>query len=188
MSGAATSSPRRTAARGLGHAPWQRWVSLLARLALAAVWIYAASTKLGKPLTSARAVQAYQIFPYDVAGVIGQALPVVELAIGLLLLVGLFVRPMAICSAALLVVFMAGIASAWARGLSIDCGCFGGDGSLPWDAEPAYLQEILRDVAFLALAAWLILRPRSPLAVDNRLDGSASAGHRAPPGGNGTTP
>lgn len=115
--------------RSLRPAPWQRWVSLAARLALAAVWLYAASTKPGKPLTSARAVQAYDIFPYDLAGLIGQALPVVELALGLLLLVGLFVRPVAILSGILLVVFIAGIASAWARGLRIDCGCFGGGGA-----------------------------------------------------------
>lgn len=173
---ATTPAPR--AGRGrLGGAPWQRWVSLAARLALAAVWLYAASTKLGKPLTSARAVQAYEIFPTGVAGVIGQALPVVELALGLLLLLGLFTRAAATTSAALLGVFMVGIASAWARGLQIDCGCFGGDGTLGFEQKPAYLQEMLRDLGFLVLAAWLVLRPKSPLAMDNRFD------H-----GNGTTP
>ncbi|QQS00713.1 MAG: DoxX family membrane protein [Austwickia sp.] len=174
--------------RSLRPAPWQRWVSLAARLALAAVWLYAASTKLGKPLTSARAVQAYDIFPYDLAGLIGQALPVVELALGLLLLVGLFVRPVAILSGILLVVFIAGIASAWARGLRIDCGCFGGGGALAWDQQPAYLQEILRDVGFLILAGWLVLRPNSPLAVDNRFERSAPAGYPADGVGPGTTP
>ena len=92
----------------------------------------------------------------------------------------------------LLVLFIAGIASAWARGLRIDCGCFGGDGSLAWDREPAYLQEILRDLGFLALAAWLALRPRTPVAVDNRLNGSGSARAAttaSPAGvGTGTTP
>ncbi|MCB1255111.1 MAG: DoxX family membrane protein [Austwickia sp.] len=172
--------------------PWVRWIGLAARLILAGVWIYAAATKLGKPLTSARSVQAYDIFPYDVAAIIGQALPIVELALGILLLIGLFVRPVAIVSAVLLVLFIAGIASAWARGLRIDCGCFGGDGSLAWDREPAYLQEILRDLGFLALAAWLALRPRTPVAVDNRLNGSGSARAAttaSPAGvGTGTTP
>ncbi len=153
-----------------GEAPWQRWVSLAARLFLAGVWIYAASSKIGKPLTSARAVQAYQIFPFDVAAAIGQALPVIELALGILLLVGLFTRFSAVASAALLVVFMAGIGSAWARGLQIDCGCFGGDGSLDFGRQPAYLQEILRDLGFLVVAAWLAWRPASPYSVDARLD------------------
>lgn len=166
---------------------WQRWVSLAARLGLATVWIYAASTKLGKPLTSARAVQAYEIFPYDMAGLIGQALPVLKVAVGLLLLVGLFTRPIAVVSVLLLVVFIAGIASAWARGLSIDCGCFGGGGALAWDQQPEYGQEIARDVGFLALAGWLVVRPRSPLAVDNRFE-SGTAPNPVIATGAGTTP
>ena len=164
-----------------------RWVGLAARLGLATVWIYAASTKLGKPLTSARAVQAYEIFPYDMAGLIGQALPVLEVAVGLLLLVGLFTRPIAVVSVLLLVVFIAGIASAWARGLSIDCGCFGGGGALAWDQQPEYGQEIARDVGFLALAGWLVVRPRSPLAVDNRFE-SGTAPNPVIATGAGTTP
>ncbi len=159
----------------MGRGGWVRWVSLAARLVLAGVWIYAASTKIGRPLTSARAVQAYEIFPYDVAAVIGQALPIIELALGLLLLIGLFTRVSAGLSLLLLVVFMAGIASAWARGLEIDCGCFGGDGSLALGQEPQYLQEILRDIGYAACAAWLLWRPRSPLSVDARLERAPAA-------------
>lgn len=152
------------------HMAWHGWVSLATRLVLAGVWIYAASSKLGKPLTSARAVQAYQIFSYDVASMIGQALPIVELALGLLLLAGLFTRFSAAASAVLLVVFMAGIGSAWARGLQIDCGCFGGDGTLALGRKPEYVQEILRDVALLTCAAWLMWRPRGRFGLDARLD------------------
>lgn len=155
-----------------GRERWARWVSLLARLVLAGVWIYAASTKIGRPLTSARAVQAYEIFPFDVAAMIGQALPIIELALGILLLIGLFTRVSAALSLVLLAVFVAGIASAWARGLQIDCGCFGGDGSLALGQEPQYLQEILRDIGYAACAAWLVWRPRSPYSVDSRLEPS----------------
>jgi len=148
---------------------WLPWVGVACRLILAIVWIYAASSKLGRPLTSARAVQAYQIFPFDVAAYIGYALPVLEVILGIVLLIGLFTRFAAIASAVLLVVFIAGIISAWARGLQIDCGCFGGDGTLALGAEPAYLQEILRDLAFLAVSAWLIWRPHTPWSADARL-------------------
>ena len=62
-----------------------------------------------------------------------------------------------------MVVFILGIASAWARGLSIDCGCFGQGGTIA-AAQTQYPQEIARDVGLLACAAWLVAqpRPRSP--------------------------
>ena len=73
-----------------------------------------------------------------------------------------------VASALLFVAFIIGIASAWARGLSIDCGCFGGGGQIP-DAAAKYPGEIARDVGLLALSAWLVVRPRSRLALDTVL-------------------
>ena len=55
--------------------------------------IWAGAAKVGKPLTSERAVQAYEIFPMDLAGWIGLALPFVEVVLGVLLVLGLFTRP-----------------------------------------------------------------------------------------------
>ena len=52
-----------------------------------------------------------------------------------------------------MIVFIAAVSSAWARGLSIDCGCFGGGGQVA-AGQTKYLQEILRDVGLLALAAF----------------------------------
>jgi hypothetical protein len=69
-----------------------------------------------------------------------------------------------------LLAFIAAIAQAWARGLAIDCGCFGGGGSVA-PGQTAYPQEILRDVGFLVLAGWLMVRPRSLLSFDGWLTG-----------------
>ncbi|MDO3682702.1 MauE/DoxX family redox-associated membrane protein [Micromonospora sp. C28ISP2-4] len=147
------------------------WLGVAARLGLAAVWLIAGGTKVGDLAASGRAVNAYQVMPYDVATVIGAALPFVELALGLLLLAGLATRISAGVSAALLVVFIAGIASAWARGLAIDCGCFGSGGQLAAGQTPSYLPEILRDIGFLVLAGFLLIWPRTPFSVDGWLAG-----------------
>jgi uncharacterized membrane protein YphA (DoxX/SURF4 family) len=142
------------------------WLSTLARLGLAAVWLIAGGTKVGDLAASGRAVNAYRLMPYDVAKVIGAALPLVEIALGLLLLAGLATRFSAGVSAVLLVVFIAGIVSAWSRGLAIDCGCFGSGGQLAAGQSPTYGTEILRDVGFLALAGILLWRPRTRFSVD----------------------
>lgn len=148
------------------------WLGTVVRLGLAAVWLFAGGAKVGDLAASGRAVNAYDVMPFEVAKVIGAALPFVELALGVLLLVGLATRVVAAISAGLLVVFIAGIASAWSRGLSIDCGCFGSGGELAAGQTPTYGTEILRDVGFLILAAFLVVWPLTRLSVDSFLERS----------------
>ena len=143
-------------------------VGLVARLVLGGVLLYAGATKVLTPVGSARAVQAYQIFPFEVAQYIGYALPMVEIILGVLLILGLFIRTTAIIGTVLMVLFIAGIASAWARGLAIDCGCFGGGGEVA-PGETQYPRRIAEDVAFALCGVWLIVRPRSLLSLDNTL-------------------
>ncbi|CAM3964156.1 MauE/DoxX family redox-associated membrane protein [Nocardioides marinus] len=125
------------------------WLGLLARLATGGVWVVAGALKIPEPAASVQAVRAYPLLPEAVVPTVGQLLPVVEVVVGLALVVGLLTRTMAVVSAVLFVAFIIAIASAWARGLTIDCGCFGGGGYDP-DAADKYPWEIARDVALLA--------------------------------------
>ncbi|WP_409483138.1 MauE/DoxX family redox-associated membrane protein [Arsenicicoccus dermatophilus] len=151
---------------------WQPWTSLVARLLLGGVLVWSGLSKITALETSAEAVRAYRILPYDVANVVGYVLPVLELALGLLLLLGLFTRLSGLAGALLMLVFVGGIASVWARGISIDCGCFGGGGAIDPDSATAkYPWEIARDLALAACGAWLGLRPDSPVSMDRWLHG-----------------
>ena len=143
-------------------------LGLLLRLVLGGVVLVAGALKVGHLETSARAVRAYQLLPFDLAGVVGYGLPVLELAIGALLLLGLFTRVSAVVAGLLMVAFIIGIASAWARGLSIDCGCFGNGGTIA-ASQTQYPQEIARDIGLFACAAWLAVRPRSAVSLDRLL-------------------
>ena len=143
-------------------------VGLLARLVLGGVLVVAGALKVTTPAVSAMAVRAYQLLPYDVAGVVGVGLPVVEIAAGLLLVLGLLTRPAAVVGGLLMLAFLVGIISAWARGLTIDCGCFGGGGTIA-AAQTHYLSETLRDIGLALCAAWLVVRPRTAFSLDRRL-------------------
>ena len=145
-------------------------IGVLARLILGVVLIWAGAAKVTSPALSARAVRAYQILPYDLAGYVGYALPVVEVLVGLLLVIGLFTRASAVVGGLLMLAFIIGISSAWARGLSIDCGCFGGGGTIA-AAQTQYPLEILRDIGVAACAAWLVVRPRTAYSLDYHLFG-----------------
>lgn len=144
------------------------------RAVLGVVWLVAGGLKLPDPAAAERAVRAYQLLPEPVVAPVAFGLPVLEIAIGVLLLLGVFVRAAAVASAVLLGVFVAAVASAWARGLTIDCGCFGGGGQV--DAgQTAYLSEIVRDLALLVPAAVLAVWPRSRLALADRIEPTADS-------------
>jgi uncharacterized membrane protein YphA (DoxX/SURF4 family) len=159
-----------TGQRARTTAAWP-WISTVARLGLAAVFLIAGATKVGDLAASGRAVSAYQLMPYEAAKVVGAAQPFLEIALGLLLLIGIATRLSAGIGAVLLVIFIAGIVSAWARGLQIDCGCFSSGGQLAGGQLPQYGWEILRDLGFLVLAGVLLWRPRTRYSLDGILMG-----------------
>lgn len=148
-------------------------VGLAARLILGVTLLVAGYLKIGSLQTSARSVQAYQLLPFDVATYVGYALPIVEIILGILLIVGLFTRTAAILGGLLMVAFIIGIASAWARGLSIDCGCFGDGGIISLEeAQRKYPIDIARDIGLALCGLWLAWRPASFASLDRALFGT----------------
>jgi uncharacterized membrane protein YphA (DoxX/SURF4 family) len=140
---------------------------LAARLLLAAVLAYAGLVKTADLTAAGRTVALYRIVPDDRAQLIGGVLPFVEVALALLLAAGLATRAAAVGATVLLVAYVAAIASVWARGMSIDCGCFGGGGTLSGGAERGYARDIARDLVLLGAAALLIRNPRTRYALDS---------------------
>jgi len=143
------------------------WLSTAARAVLGGVFLLAGALKAADPQASVAAVQAYQLLPTGLETAVGWGLPFAEIALAMLLLVGLATRAAAAAAAVLLLVLVAAVASAAVRGLSIDCGCFGGGGPVP-PGETAYGAEIARDLGLLLLAGWLVARPDSRLSLERR--------------------
>lgn len=135
-------------------------IGTVARIGLAAVFLVSGVLKAVDPDTTYVAVRAYDLLPKAGVAVVATVLPWLEIALGLLLLAGVATRAVAAVGAGLLVLFIAGVTQAWARGLSIDCGCFGGGGAVE-PGRTSYGTEVLRDLGFLLMAGWLVVRPRT---------------------------
>jgi uncharacterized membrane protein YphA (DoxX/SURF4 family) len=133
------------------------------------VLISAGALKIGNPSDSVVAVKAYQLLPESIAVTVGYVLPILEIVIGVLLVVGLLTRVAAVVAGLLMFAFVFGIAWAWAHGLRIDCGCFGGGGQLGKGQEPSYLLDILRDFGLVLLGVWTVRFPSGRLALDGAL-------------------
>jgi uncharacterized membrane protein YphA (DoxX/SURF4 family) len=141
------------------------WFGLLARIILGGVFLVAGFLKYQHLDKSQMAVRAYEILPISIANFLGITLPFLEIAIGILLILGAATRIAAAVGGLLMVAFLFGISQAWARGLSIDCGCFGGGGQVaPGTAN--YLPEILRDSALALMAIYLFRVPQSKFGLD----------------------
>lgn len=144
----------------------QPWMTTVVRLALAAVWGYAGYSKVSDPQAAVRAVRAYRLLPESVVPVLGYGLPFLEMGLAVLLALGLAIRLLGVVSVVMLLAFLTGVVSASVRGLTIDCGCFGGGGQVAPGAT-RYLAEILRDLGFLGLATWLVALPGSRLSLES---------------------
>jgi uncharacterized membrane protein YphA (DoxX/SURF4 family) len=144
------------------------WISLVARLLLGAMWLYYCLPKLAQPTQNISQVRNYQILPSGLVSTFAYAQPYLELALGLLLIVGLGTRLVALFSGILLLVYIGGIISLGARGISISCGC-GGGGGLVEPGQTRYTLDVLRDVVYLIPAAWLVWKPRSKFSADDAL-------------------
>ena len=153
--------PARPATLGaVGSSRVRDVIGTLARLGLAAVFLVSGTLKALDPDTTYVAVRAYDVLPKAGVALVAGVLPWFEIVLGVLLLLGVATRVVAAVGAGLLLLFIAGVTQAWARGLSIDCGCFGGGGAVAPD-RTTYGSELLRDAGFLLMAAWLIVRPRT---------------------------
>ncbi len=131
-----------------------RGVLLILRLFLAAVFVYAAYTKLRDPwMLFAMTIDAYQVLPEWAVLTLGRTLPWLELLLGLLLAAGLRLRYTAASATVLLGAFFAIMLWAFAKGMAIDCGCFGpGDTIGPRTlARDGVLLAISSALTFLAM-------------------------------------
>jgi uncharacterized membrane protein YphA (DoxX/SURF4 family) len=123
-----------------------RYVRLVLRLLLGGVFLYAAWTKLRQPwLMFALSIDAYQLLPEWAVLTTARVLPWLELALGLLLLAGVWLRYISILAAGILAAFFATMLLSFGKGMGIDCGCFG-------VGEPLTAKTLIRDGLLLAAA------------------------------------
>ena len=126
-------------------------LTFVARLAVGAIFVYAAYIKLTMPwLTFAMSVDAYQILPDWGVFLVARLLPGFELGIGLLLVSGFGLRWSSATVSLVLAVFLTAMARAYMKNLSIDCGCFG-------TGDRLGVSSLVRDSTILALSLFVTI-------------------------------
>ena len=128
----------------------RRWIALALRLALGAVFVYAAYTKLRQSwLLFALSIDSYQLLPEWAVLTVARMLPWLELTLGVLVLAGVWLRYTSIAVTAILSLFFTVMVVMYFRGGGIDCGCFG-------VGEALSAKTLARDGALLVAAVALV--------------------------------
>jgi uncharacterized membrane protein YphA (DoxX/SURF4 family) len=149
--------------------PYESWISLVARLYLGGMWLFYSLPKLMSPDANEISVRAFRILLESLVTPFAYAQPYLELALGVLLIVGLGTRLVALFSGLLLLVYIGGIISLGARGIQIQCGCGGNGGAVLPGAHTRYILDTLRDLGYLLFALWLLWKPASKFSADDLL-------------------
>jgi hypothetical protein len=139
----------------LGRIPIMRLLSV----ALAIIFIYAAVPKILEVNEFARAIRNYHMLPTWSLNLLALWLPWMELIAGGCMIFRVWERGGNILILGMLIVFTAGIISAVARGLDIDCGCFGRTASQLALAHRVGIQKIAENLGMVIISVLLLLPP-----------------------------
>jgi uncharacterized membrane protein len=114
-----------TVIQPIASRPILRGCRFVLRVLIAALFLFAAISKLFDPSSFAQQIANYQLTPWTGTAALAVFLPALELCVGICLLFGRWESGALVWLAVLLVIFSGALLSAIVRGLSIDCGCFG---------------------------------------------------------------
>jgi putative oxidoreductase len=147
-------------------------VLFILRLIIGGLFIYAAVPKITDPKAFAAIVKGYEVFPIWSVNLIAIILPYIELLTGLFLILGLWKKANSAIIGTLLVLFIIGLAQAYARGLDINCGCFSTSApSTPSDI----LWRIVQDIFMLIATIIIFIFSGKESSKTVSLENSASA-------------
>jgi uncharacterized membrane protein YphA (DoxX/SURF4 family) len=122
---------------------------VIGRLALAAVFLWAAYTKLRDPwMIFAMEIDAMQIVPGAMVEPVARTMPWVELLLGVLLAIGIQTRYVATVASVVLLGFFSMLVFLYLKGFQGDCGCFG-------PGERLGPKTLARDGVLVALSIWV---------------------------------
>jgi putative oxidoreductase len=141
------------------------WLDWAFRIVVAAVFLLAAIPKMQDPLAFAKAITNYKF----VLPVIGQNyifaaamfMPALEAVSALALLWNRFKKTGALLCGLLLLLFIVLIAQAMARGLNIDCGCFGTGAVAKALAQKVGFSKLIENAVLTVMCGYVYWRTKA---------------------------
>ena len=125
----------------------------LVRLGVGGTFVWTGAIKILEPAPFALAIGNYRLVPHELINIVAILVPWIEVIAGLSVLAGIWLRAGAFIIMVITAIFLLAIASALARGLDIECACFGTIGG-----NRIGLHTLAIDFALFCLSALLVGR------------------------------
>jgi len=130
-----------------------RTLLVVFRLALGGLFVYAGVVKVLDPLDFAQNIRNYRLVGQSLSFMAAVVLPWLEILAGAALAAGIWKRASALIISGLLVFFIVLTLVTIARGLDVDCGCFGAL------SRKSGFGVILEDLGMLFMGLCLLFAP-----------------------------
>ncbi len=152
-----------------GFVSWKghSWISLLARLYLGGVFIWACIHKIKDPASFALDIATYDILPLYLVNLMAIILPWLELVAGVMLIAGYKVQAAALVISGMMAMFTVAVMMALEKGIAASCGCFASQAMI--EDDPISVLTVFRDLSWMILSAYVVLFDRSALGLDRFL-------------------
>ncbi|NQT27541.1 hypothetical protein HQ585_19460 [candidate division KSB1 bacterium] len=127
----------------------------LLTMGFGALLVFSSFDKIAHPVAFVEMVENYQVIGKSLSLWVAVWIPATEILLGLMLIFGLWPAEGLLLNAGLMSGFFLLVSQAYLRGLDIECGCYGGEGSTigPF--------KILQNIVLAALSIWLWIRVRA---------------------------
>ena len=142
--------------------PKNEYINLIIRVTVGLIFITFAAGKIAEPAPFAKSIANYDMLPYKLVNLLAIILPWIEIIAGLFLFFGVKLKANILLIASMLVVFNIAVATAWARGLDIECGCYADIAK-----QKVGLQKLIENFLMLIALLFLYFFPNNKFAFEN---------------------
>lgn len=141
-----------------------KYIQIIARLVLGVLFLLVGFGKIDHAVSFANEIGNYDMLPDLYVNISAIVLPWIEVILGLMLIVGYKIKTSALLTGGLLVVFVVAVASAFARGLNIDCGCYS-----QYVSQKVGWSKIIENSILTILAFFIFISKNNSLSLDRFL-------------------
>lgn len=135
-----------------------KYITLLARIFIGALFIYASWHKITDPADFAVSIRNYGILPASWSNIVALTLPWIELGAGGFLILGIETKPSALITTVMLGIFLVALFYAYHMGIDIDCGCFNSSAS---SSGHIGIYHLVRDMFLFLVSLFVLLTDKN---------------------------
>jgi uncharacterized membrane protein YphA (DoxX/SURF4 family) len=151
-------------------------VSLLLRLIVGGIFLISGLAKIADPVRFLLTLREFRLLPGVLESFLAVYLPWLEFLLGLCVVLGILHRTSALVIAGLNALFIVAIGSVIARGIEVDCGCFGLLADVLHLPDMADWKAIVRDLVFMVMCVYLFRSKTDAWTVEGYLGRSRPRG------------